>query len=48
MNIRIREDLFEVMPPLLDILVKEDDKIQVIEPEILYIRTVINIDLSKE
>jgi hypothetical protein len=46
--IRIREDLFD-MPPLLDILViEEEDEVQVIEPEIVYMKTIINIDISKE
>jgi hypothetical protein len=46
-NIRIREDLFEDMPPLLDIVVnEEEDEVQIIEPEIVYLKTVINIDLS--
>ena len=48
-NIRIREDLFEDMPPLLDIVVnEEEDEVQIIEPEIVYIKTIINIDLSNE
>ena len=46
--IRIREDLFQEMPPLLDIMVNEENKVQIIEPEIVYIKTIINIDISNE
>ena len=68
--VRVREDLFEEMPllldisisdepeleiecippPLLDIVVVEDEDIDIliIEPEIVYIKTIINIDLSNE
>ena len=46
--IRIREDLFD-MPPLLDIVViEEEDDVQIIEPEIVYMKTIINIDITKE
>jgi hypothetical protein len=36
------------MPPLSNVMIIEDDDIQVIEPEIVYLKTVINIDLSTE
>ena len=39
-----------IPPPLLDIVVVEDEYIDIliIEPEIVYIKTIINIDLSNE
>ena len=42
------ERLYDDMPPLSNIMIIEDDDIQVIEPEIVYLKTVINIDLSNE
>ena len=68
--IRVREDLFQEMPPLnnitvndepeveiecippplVDIIVVEDgdDDIQIIEPDIVYLKSIVNIDISKE
>ena len=42
------ERLYDDMPPLSNIMIIEDDDIQVIEPDIIYLKTVINIDLSNK
>jgi hypothetical protein len=42
------ERLYDDMAPVSNIMIIEDDDIQVIESEIVYLKTVINIDLSKE
>jgi hypothetical protein len=74
-NIGILGDLFEDMPPLLDIPINDEDGVQllepevecmppplcniamledsdsdveIIEPDIIYLKTVINIDLSNK
>jgi hypothetical protein len=56
-TLRVRNDLFEEVvytqsqetPSLIDIMiVEEEDEVQIIEPEIIYLKTVINIDIAKE
>ena len=56
-TLRVRDDLFEEVvytqsqetPSLIDImLVEEEDEVQIIQPEIIYLKTVINIDIVKE
>ena len=39
-----------IPPPLLDIVVVEDEDIDIliIEPDVVYLKTVINIDISRE
>ena len=73
--VRVREDLFQEMPPLIDITVNDEDGVQllepevecippplcnieiledsdsdveIIEPDIIYLKTVVNIDFSNE
>ena len=75
-TMRVRGDLFEDMPPLIDIMVNDeedevqllepevecippplcniailedsDSDVEIIEPEIIYLKTVVNIDFSNE
>ena len=51
-TLRVREDLFaevtqsQEIPSLTDIMPVEEDEVQIIEPEKVYIKTVINIDIT--
>jgi hypothetical protein len=49
-RLRVHEDLFaEEIPSLINIMPVEEDEVQIIErPEIVYIKTVINIDITIE
>ena len=66
-SIRVREDLFEEMPPLIDISINDkeiecippplvdlmvvednDSEVVIIEPDIIYLKTFVNIDISSE
>ena len=70
-SIRVRDDLFQEMPPppLIDITINDEDGIEcipprlcdiaileedcdsdveIIEPDIVYLKTIINIDFSNE